>query len=179
MKRIGLVVLAIAVWLGLAATASAQDISIKAFQGTWGGSAVANNRDSLYFGVTIRDLGVTVKPTATGFDISWTTVIRRGGTPDKPKVRRKSVAMTFEAAGRKNVWKLKSSGDMLAGSPYGWARIQGRTLTLYLMAIDSRGRYAISRYSRKLSGTGMDLEFTSIRDGEPARVVRGKLVRNR
>jgi len=183
MKRIFAMALAFglasSIWLGTGGLAAAQDISIKAFTGTWGGSAVANNRDSLYFGVTIRDLDVTVTPTADGFNIGWTTVIRRGGTPNQPKVRKKSVMMRFVSAGRKGVWKLANSGDMLSGNPYGWARIQGRTLTLYLMAIDQRGRYSMSRYARTLSGTGMDLEFTAIRDGEPARVVRGKLVRNR
>jgi hypothetical protein len=171
--------LAAGLWLGTSGLAAAQDISIKAFKGTWGGSAVANNRDSLYFGVTIRDLDVTITPKSGGFDIAWTTVIRRGGTPSKPKLRKKSVMMHFVNTDRKGVWKLTNSGDLLSGNPYGWARIQGRTLTLYLMAIDARGSYAISRYARTLSGTGMDLEFTAIRDGEPARVVRGKLVRNR
>jgi hypothetical protein len=171
--------LAAGLWLAAGGLAAAQDLSIRAFKGTWGGSAVANNRDSLYFGVTIRDLDVTITPTTGGFKIGWTTVIRRGGTPTKPKLRKKSVAMTFRNTGRKNVWKLTNSGDMLTGNPYGWARINGKTLTLYLMAIDARGSYAISRYARTLSGTGMDLEFTAIRDGEPARVVRGKLVRNR
>ena len=171
--------LAAGLTLAAGGMAAAQDLSIRAFKGTWGGSAVANNRDSLYFGVTIRDLDVTITPNAEGFRIGWTTVIRRGGTPTKPKLRKKSVEMRFVNTGRKGVWKLANSGDMLAGNPYGWARINGRTLTLYVMAINENGSYAISRYARTLSGTGMDLEFTAIRDGEPARVVRGKLVRNR
>jgi len=183
MKRImvtaTLVLGAVGLWLAASGPAAAQDLSIRAFTGTWGGSAVANNRDSLYFGVTIRDLDVTITPSADGFRIGWTTVIRRGGTPTKPKLRKKSVEMSFVNTGRKGVWKLANSGDMLAGNPYGWARINGRTLTLYVMAINEDGTYAISRYARTLSGTGMELEFTAIRDGEPARVVRGKLVRNR
>ena len=55
MKRILAGALALSLWLGFGA-AAAQDLSIRAFKGQWGGSAVANNRDSLYFGVTIRDL---------------------------------------------------------------------------------------------------------------------------
>jgi len=182
MKRILTTVLATGLAAGIWLTAGlavAQDLSIRAFKGTWGGSAVANNRDSLYFGVTIRDLDVTVTPNPNGFKIGWTTVIRRGGTPSKPKVRRKSVMMKFVNTGKKGVWKLENSGDMLSGNPYGWARMRGRTLTLYLMAIAEDGSYSISRYARTLSGTGMDLEFTALRDGEPSRVVRGKLVRNR
>ena len=183
MKRILAGALALALWLGfstaMTATAAAQDISIRAFKGQWGGSAVANNRDSLYFGVTIRDLDVTITPKVGGFTIAWTTVIRRGGTPSKPKVRKKSVTMEFVSAGRKGVWRLASAGDMLRGSPYGWARLAGRTLTIYLMEIDAGGTYSLARYARTRSGAGMDLEFTALRDGEPARIVRGKLVRHR
>ena len=77
------------------------------------------------------------------------------------------------------MWRLASAGDMLRGSPYGWARLAGRTLTVYLMEIDTAGTYSLARYARTLSGAGMDLEFTSLRDGEPTRTVRGKLVRHR
>jgi len=180
MKRILAGALVVVLWLGFGAAATAeQNLSIRAFKGQWGGSAVANNRDSLYFGVTIRDLDVTIMPKAGGFTIAWTTVFRRGGTPGKPRVRKKSVTMEFVSAGRKAVWRLTNAGDMLRGSPYGWARVKGRTLTIYLMEIEQNGTYAIARYARTLSGTGMDLEFTALRDGEPNRIVRGKMVRNR
>ena len=179
MKRIVAGALALTIWLAFGAAAAAQDISIRAFKGQWGGSAVANNRDSFLFGVTIRDLDVTITPKVGGFTIAWTTVIRRGGTPSKPRVRKKSVTMEFVSAGRKGVWRLASAGDMLRGSPYGWARLAGRTLTVYLMEIDAGGVYSLARYARTLSGTGMDLEFIALRDGEPARIVRGKMVRNR
>lgn len=179
MRRIVAGALALTLWLALSAAAAAQDISIAAFKGRWGGSAVANNRDSHFFGVTIRDLDVTITPKAGGFTIAWTTVMRRGGTPDKPKVRKKSVAMEFVPAGRKGVWRLASAGDMLRGSPYGWARIKGRTLSVYLMEIDEAGGYWLARYARTLTGPGMDLEFTALHDGEPVRMVRGKLVRTR
>lgn len=180
MKRIVAGALALSLWLALGTVAAAeQNLSIRAFKGQWGGSAVANNRDSLYFGVTIRDLDVTITPKAGGFTIAWTTVIRRGGTPDKPRVRKKSVTMEFVPAGRKGVWRLNNSGDMLRGTPYGWARIKGRTLTVYLMEIDAGGVYSLARYARTLSGAGMDLEFSALRDGEPTRTVRGKLIRNR
>ena len=174
-----IVVAAFLIGSGLSAPASAQHVNVAAFKGSWSGSAVANNRDSLYFGVTIRDLNVTITPAAKGFKISWTTVIRRGGTPDKPRIRKKSVELTFVPTEKPRVYRLQSGGDMLGGSPYGWARIDRRTMVVYLMEIDARGAYAISRYSRTLRGGGMDLEFSRLRDGEPTRVVRGKLVRDR
>jgi hypothetical protein len=179
MKRLFALALTVVAWAALAGPAAAQNLSIKAFAGTWGGSAVANNRDSLYFGVTIRDLDVTIKPEGKNFRIAWTTVLRSGGTPEKPRVRKKSVEMTFLGTGRPHVWRLKGATDPLNGGTLGWARLAGRTLTVYFMAIDAQGKYTISRYQRRLSGSGMELEFTSIRDGEPTRTVRGKLVRHR
>ena len=61
------------------AGASAKDLNLAAFFGTFKGSGVSENRDSLYFGTTIRDLDVTIQPAGKGFTIEWTTVIRRGG----------------------------------------------------------------------------------------------------
>lgn len=179
MKRLFTLALTVVAWAALAGPAAAETLSIKAFAGTWGGSAVANNRDSLYFGVTIRDLDVTITPQDKDFRIAWTTVLRSGGTPEKPNVRRKSIEMTFVATDKPRVWRLKGATDPLAGGTFGWARLEGRTLTVYLMAIDEQGKYTISRYERRLSDTGMELEFTAVRDGEPARTVRGKLVRHR
>ena len=51
-----------------------QDGSIKAFYGRWGGSAIAKNSDSIYFGVTIHDLDVTIAGAPNGFNISWPTM---------------------------------------------------------------------------------------------------------
>ena len=62
-------------------TAKAQDLSIEAFYGHFQGSGVAENSDSLYFGVTVRDLDVRITPEAPGFAVEWTSVIRGGGDP--------------------------------------------------------------------------------------------------
>lgn len=48
-------------------TAKAQDLSIEAFYGHFQGSGVAENSDSLYFGVTVRDLDVRITPERTRF----------------------------------------------------------------------------------------------------------------
>jgi hypothetical protein len=178
MPRWGAVLLLVVAW-GLSAgpAAAEQAVSIKAFHGGWSGSAVANNRDSLYFGVTIRDLDFKLTGDESGFTVTWTTVMRRGGTPEKPNVRRKETTVRFVPAGRPGVWRAQESGDPLAGKDTIWARIRGNTLILYFLDITPSGTYELSRYARTLSGSGMDLEFTLIIDGEPVRTVRGKLVK--
>ena len=65
---------------------NAKNLKIDAFYGEFQGSGVSENRDSIYFGVTVRDFGVVIRPVDTGFEVEWTTVIRRGGNPNKPKI---------------------------------------------------------------------------------------------
>ena len=78
MKRVHLSVLAIAGLLAMfvAGGAQAADLNIKAFFGKFQGGGVAENDDSLYFGVTARDFDVDIQPADTGFSVSWTSVIR-------------------------------------------------------------------------------------------------------
>lgn len=73
----------------------ADDLSIEAFYGPYQGSGVAKNSDSLYFGVTVRDLDVIIAPEAPGFSVEWTRVIRGGGDPDNPNVRKRTQTMSF------------------------------------------------------------------------------------
>lgn len=157
--------------------AQAEDnVGIGAFEGRWGGSAIANNRDSLYFGITVRDMDVVIDKTDQGFVIEWTTVIRGGGDPDNPDERLKSTTKRYveEAPG---VFRASDAEDPLGGGAYSWARIEGRSLIVYMMGVRD-GKYAISKYVRTLTGEGMDLEFSLVRDGENVRKVAGKLVRH-
>ena len=172
-----LLLLVVTMGLSTGPATAEQNISIRAFRGTWTGSAVANNRDSIYFGVTIRDLDFKLEGDSNAFTVSWTTVMRRGGTPEKPNIRRKETSVRFVPAGTPGVWKAADSGDPLAGKDTVWGRIRGNALILYFLDVTRDGSYELSRYQRTLTGSGMDLEFTLIIDGEPVRTVRGKLVK--
>jgi len=156
--------------------AAAQNLSIAAFYGTFQGNGVAENEDSAYFAMTPRDFDVVTAPVENGFTITWTSVIREGGDPKAPNVRRKSTTRTFAATGA-GIWRAKENGDPLAGGEVSWARIARNTLTIYAMTVDKGGTYEVQRYDRTLSGTGMDLTFTRLKDGERARRVKGKLIK--
>jgi len=160
-----------------AGAASAQDLPPAAFFGTFQGSGYAENRDSLYFGTTVRDLDVVIAPMGGGFSVTWTTVIRGGGDPSKPNSRRKTQTVDFAPGGEAGVFRGTPSGDPLSGNPYIWARIEGRTLTVYIFNIVTGGAYEMQSYARTLSGQGMDLVFSRIRDGEPVRSARAKLTK--
>lgn len=178
MKRLLFLCLAIlpALWLPVA-PAAAKDLKLDAFFGTFKGSGVAENKDSLYFGVTVRDLDVTIQRAGQGFDIEWTTVIRRGGNPSKPNVRRKTQKMMFVPSQSASVYKSTTPSDPLAGKPLAWARIKDTSLIINVLSISKNGSYQVQSYTRQLVPQGMAFTFQRIRDGEPVRTVKGKLIK--
>ena len=179
--RWGLLVLLLTGWMHSAA--AADPVTIKAFYGTYKGSGIAKNADSLYFGVTDRDLATVIHPEPQGFSVSWTTVLRGGGDTKNPKVRRREDKLTFVSSpnnaqgGRINQWHAAEMPDPFSGNPYAWARLEDTKLTIYMLTIDPEGRYEVQRYDRTLVAGGLELTFTDVRDGEPTRVVRGKLIK--
>jgi hypothetical protein len=162
--------------IAAASPAVAQNLSIAAFYGTFQGNGVAENEDSAYFAMTPRDFDVVTAPIEGGFTITWTSVIREGGDPKAPNVRRKSTTRTFAATGT-GIWRAKENGDPVTGGEVSWARLSRNTLSIYAMTVEKDGAYEVQRYDRTLSGTGMDLTFTRTKDGERTRRVKGKLVK--
>lgn len=164
--------------LGPAGPARAtQPVSIKAFYGKWGGSAIGEGPDSIYIGLSNRDLNVTIGPRDDGFTITWTTVIHPGEDAADKEPRRKSKTVDFVATGTPGVFKATEQPDPMSGEDYVWARINRQTLTVYLLTIDEYGVYTLQSYARTLTGFAMELEFRSIRDNRNQRVARGKLVK--
>lgn len=179
MKRLNLFGFVIAGVLFFAASGPLQaaDLSIKAFYGKFQGGGVAENDDSLFFGVTARDFDVDIQPAENGFSVTWTSVIRGGGTPGKPKSRRKTSMRTFKGTARAGVWQAIESRDPVTGGELCWARIKDNTLTVYLMVVRDDGAYELQQYDRTLRPTGMEMTFTRLRDGDKVRRVKGRLVK--
>ena len=156
---------------------AAENTSIKSFYGTFKGSGIAENSDSLYFGVMIRDFDVTIGPSSSGFDVVWTAVIRSGGDPAKPNIRKKTLHLSFAPTKRANVFNAIDAKNPLDGKPFSWARIDGQTLTVYMLIIRDDGGYEVQSYARTLTAQGMNLVFERVRDGDKVRTVKGKLVK--
>jgi hypothetical protein len=155
---------------------ASRDLPIAAFAGRFTGSGIAAGEDADYIGVTQRDLDVTIEAQGTSFRASWTTVLRQGGTPGNPNVRRRSNALTFAPA-RGGIFRATESGDVIAGQPIWWARIRGTTLYIYELNVLDDGRWDVQTYARTVSGAGMQLRYTRLVDGERLRVVQGRLVK--
>jgi hypothetical protein len=176
MKRV-LILALLCVVTALPARAQ-QQLTPAAFFGTWTGGGVAENRDSLYFNMTARDLDVIIRPVDNGFTVSWSTLIRQGGNVQQPNQRKRETVRTFRPAPTGRIWRCTESGDPLNNQEACWARISGKTLTIYQMTVLASGAYEIEQYDRTLLDTGMDLKFTRLRDREPVRTVTGKLIKS-
>lgn len=169
--------LVLAGWLGsMDAVLAAENLAIGAFYGTWKGTGEAHSPGS-YFAMTARDLDVKIAPKGDGFAVAWTTVTYPGGEASSAKIRRKSSAIDFLPSGKPGIFKAARAGDPFAGEAYAWARIKGQTLTVYVLNIDDDGAYVIQSYDRTLTGFAMELTFTRIRDDEPERTAKGKLIK--
>jgi hypothetical protein len=176
-RRLIWTLLTLALTSAVAGSGHAENLPPQAFFGTFQGSGYAENRDSIYFGTTVRDLDVVIASSGNGFSVTWTTVMHAGGDPKNPDVKRKAQTITFAPTGQPGVYRGTPSGDPLAGNAYIWSRIEEHTLTVYIMTITASGTYEMQSYARTLSGSGMDLVFTRIRDGEPVREAKAKLIK--
>lgn len=161
-----------------ASGANAENIKLAGFFGTFKGNGITETRDSIYFGVTVRDLDVKIEPAGDGFAIEWTTVIRSGGDPKNPKVRQKAQRMTFAPSVQAGVYRAANAGDPLSGQPYSWGYIKNNSLMIHILTIDRSGAYEMQSYTRTLEPTGMAYLFERIRNNEPIRTVKGKLVKH-
>lgn len=175
MARTSIVVLVMLAYVA-SPSAFAQSLPVDAFYGHFQGSGIAENDDSLYFGVTVRDLDVRIGPDDDGFFVEWTSVIRGGGTPDNPEVRKRSQRAAFSPSEQPNVFVSNAATNPMAGGLV-WARIVDQTLTVNVMRISKNGSYTVQTYDRTLSGTGMALKFVNTTDGAPQRQVEARLVK--
>jgi hypothetical protein len=162
-------------WI-VAPQAIAQALLVNAFYGHYQGSGVAENSDSLYFGVTVRDLDVKIGAEGTGFYVEWTSVIRGGGDPNNPDIRRRTQRMDFKPGADVNVFNA-TGRDNPRTDGLAWAQIQNQTLSIHVMQITAAGGYVIQTYNRTLEGTGMRLKFINVANGEPQREVDARLVK--
>lgn len=156
---------------------TSRDLPIAAFFGRFTGSGIAAGEDADYIGVTQRDLDVEFSAQGSGFRASWTTVLRQGGTRGNPDVRRRATVLNFVPMERAGQFRAVESGNLLSGQPVTWARIRGTTLYVYEINLLDDGRWDVQTYARTLSGSGMQLQYTRLVDGERLRTVRGRLVK--
>lgn len=160
------------------ALAAFKDAPISAFYGTYAGTSVSSGAGP----ISKRDIGVSIEPRNGGFNVTWTTVTQK---PDG-RVKRKTYSIDFEPSRRENIYASAMRRDMfghrvplnpLKGDPYIWARVRGKTLTVFALHVTATGGYDLQIYERTLTKDGMHLEYSRLVEGVHERFVTGTLKR--
>jgi hypothetical protein len=113
-----------------------------------------------------------------GFIITWSTLrAKTHGQSGASEADVKTYNQTFRISRDGKVFHDVRSGDPLRGQPSSWARIQGNTLSIFQVQMDSKGGYYVTQYDRTLTRRGMDVYFTRVEDGKVVRAVELKLER--
>lgn len=170
------VVLMSAVAAAAPLSAAPKKVTIKAFFGHFKGRGITKSSAAEYYGLSNRDMDVTIADAGAGaFRVQWTTIRRR-----RKGLKKASTVMTFSPTDNPLLWRAQGSGDIISGKRMAWARIEGRALLIYVAGIRKQtGRLHVSIYSRRLAPAGLYLQFRRIEEGRPVRFVEALLRRIR
>jgi hypothetical protein len=155
----------------------AADLPIAAFAGHFAGTGIAKDEIDQTFDETVRNVDVIITPDGDGFALSWATVLHKDGDADEADIKQNHHALFFEATEHASVFQSGIEIDPLAGWPFVWARIEGRTLTVHSLLVHEDESYEMQTYDRTLTDAGLELYFTRFRDGRLVRSVSGTLAR--
>lgn len=154
-----------------------KNLPIDAFFGSFSGAGVSESTETPGGKATMRDTQVEIRPAgAGGFLVTWSTTAP-GTVSGQPKV--KSTTMSFNPTPKPGVFEAAQQGNPVAGNDFMWARLSRQTLTVYAVTTQADGRYELQKWDRTLQGTGMQMVYTRLSDGEQTRVVRARLVKDK
>lgn len=167
-----------ALWFA-ASVATGFASEIEPFIGEYEGSAEMVNTDGTS---APRDMSVSISETKDGFNVAWVTTTYKADGRTKESAYSVDFLPTdrdgiYSAAMKRNVFGHAVQLDPMKGEPFVWGRIYEDTLTVYSLFVNDRGGYELQQFDRTLVDDGLKLEFSRIRDGEPARSVETHLTK--
>ena len=154
--------------------------TLNRFVGSYSGSAEVEQIDGT---VEQRDMSVAIRETYKGFEVQWSTTIRRADGDAKTKSYKIEFIPSerdgvFAAAMQTNVFGHTVQMNPMKGEPFVWARVIGDTLTIFSLYVAENGDYLMQQYDRTLADGGLDLDFSLHRNGMPSRKVSTFLTRD-
>ena len=168
------------------ATARAAEPTIADFEGAWQGTELRVSGDAQDLALEPEHLDVQIESGAAGFRISWTGLARQAGGD----LARHKFDARFDLTDRPGVYAFEpgetsffglfadpATGNPLEGETLLWARLAGRTLTVYNLSITFDGGFDLDRYARTLSGDGMDVHYTHRMENNRVVTIEGRLKR--
>ncbi len=164
MKHSRLILYWVALVLSIPA-AYASDFDI--FIGNYEGKYVPPDGDEK----RIRDLGVNIREIKGGLNISWATTTFKKNKPQKKEYSIDFLETDrehiYKAAQKKNLFGGRDPLDPMKGEPYAWVRVEGRTLTVFVLIITDSGDYDMQTYNRILTDdNNLDTSFSRATGGK-------------
>ncbi|WZK91023.1 hypothetical protein QEZ52_11980 [Aliisedimentitalea scapharcae] len=159
---------------------SAAQADVERFVGEYSGQAQMQDASGHE---ETRDLSVTISEYKKGFQVQWESVTHKSDGRKKTKAYSVDFQPSdrdgiYSAAMQRNVFGHAVPLDPMKGEPFVWGRIVGDTLTVFSLFVDQNGDYELQQFDRTLNDGGLQLEFQSVRNGEPQRTVSAFLKRN-
>ena len=158
--------------------------ALEDFYGIYVGSARSYDGQGKLTGE--RDIDTLIEPASRkGFRIRWATVRLVDGRRDVPGVSRNVLESVFRGGDgakfvediRGSLFEKKAKTNLLEGDPLRWARIKGRTLSVYSITIIPDGRYELQIYDRTRTDTGLTIRFRGYIDDVLQRSVEGTAIK--
>lgn len=162
--------LAIALLLAAAPTvlALSDPADIGNFHGVWIGTGASADKQGQGSAVSARHIGVVIRKTKSGFDMTWKTLSREGA---------KRISARFVAAVEPNTFKVNRVDPPLRDTERLWSQVEGGRLVLYLSRVGDERVERVARYEHSVSGGRMTFKYTLSRGGEVLESVSGNLSR--
>lgn len=159
--------------VGLMVWAAQARAEITPFVGSYTGKANYQAIDGKFHD---RDMSVQIAKTREGFTVEWTSTTYKENGRSKTKTYAISFSPSeradiYSAAMERNLFGHSVQLDPMKGLPYVWARIHEDTLTIFSLYIYENGDYEMQQYDRTLAEGGLELHFTSNRNGVEMREV--------
>lgn len=183
--RVAAGLLLLVVLLSGADTAWPDTPTLEQYFGAYVGRAVEQDGDGRVR--EERDIDIVISPYKRGgFQIAWVNVTLVDGRRDVPGVRRRPAESLFVpadngsfyvAAPEFNPFRVREDVTALAGDAVRWAALDAGGLHVYAFVILEDGSYEMATYTRRLTATGLALEFERVLDGKVVRRMVGHAVR--
>jgi hypothetical protein len=179
-----LVFLPLTLWLLLvigSSVAAETGADIKPFFGRYEGQSITLQKGNDF---QEFDLGVTISPyNGGGFKIEWSTILPSARKTSQRDRKSHSVYFSpyskrpglYFSAVKRNMFGHMRPTDPLAGDPYFWAGLAGKTLTVNVLYVTDAIGWEMHIYRRTLTPDGLVTEFQRIRDGFKEEPITGRL----
>jgi hypothetical protein len=167
---------------------AADEVTIRDFFGSWRGVEIETTGDQTDLDLEIGDLDIEITAAGDGFRLEGLAIGRR--LPDSTELAQRPTEASFVPTDRPGVYAFDPGGSLfsslfadpatgnpLKGDVLLWARLEGATLHLYSLSINSRGGFELDHSKGTLDGDVITIDFVGRMENDQVHTVKGLVER--